>query len=231
MPRLPRPNWPKQEPDPVEIARTITPSEATVGISELAQEFTEPPKLQGRPVRPQGRSQVDRKIAQYGDVLPEALLARFSGFLNDEDYLSLTNEIATVRTLFLHMLTKWQQYEQLWSETEYDDEGNLKELPKPPFKVSELLGAADSVSKLVERQHRILYSDANLITVEAAVAFSLMVAQIVNTFVKDADERDACLGAIRRLLTQGRSFSVSGEVSRRLLSPLPVGTTGLNPND
>lgn len=214
------PNWPRKEPTPQEIAKTVPLGETTLDVAELSQEFSEPPRLQGRPVRPQGRSSVDRKMAQYGDVLPEALLARFSGFLNDEDYLSLTNEIATVRTLFLHMLHKWQQYEDAWNEEDRDDEGNLKDVPKPPFKVVELLGAADSVSKLVERQHRILYSDANLITVEAAVAFSLMVAQIVNTFVKDPEERDACLGAIRRLLTQGRSFNVSGEVSRRLLSPV-----------
>lgn len=213
------PNWPLEKPNHREIAAGM--SGAKIAVSELDPEYSEPKNLQGRPARKVGRLEPDRKLHAYGEVLPEALLHRFTGFLSDEDYLSLTSEIAASRTLFLHMMEKWTLYEKEWDP--YDDEGNLREPPKPPFKVSELLGAADQVSKLVERQHRILYSDANLITVEAAVAFALMVAQIVNTFVKDSDERNACLEAIRRLLTGGRSFNVSGTISRRLLSPIPPG--------
>ena len=173
----------------------------------------EPRNLPGRPRKQTFHPELDRKLASYKADLPAALLDRFAGFLSDEDYLSLEGEIATVRTLFSHMVKAWREYVESLPDLE-----DGKDIPKPPFSVPQLLSGADQVSKLVERQHRILYSDANLITVEAAVAFALSVAEAVNTFVRNPDERAAVLAAMRKLLVGNQTFTVSTQVSRRLLA-------------
>lgn len=185
-------------------------------IDQLQVSHQEPRRLPGRPHRQTFRPELDRKLQAFKAVLPEALLERFTGFLSDEDYLSLEGEIATVRTLFTHMLAAWKEYVETCV---FDGDTDP---PKPPFTVSQLMQGAEQVSKLVERQHRILYSDANLITVEAAVAFALSVAEVVNTYVRSPEERGAVLGAIRKLLVGNQSFTVSTQVSQRLLSAGPV---------
>lgn len=186
-------------------------------ISTLDVTMQEPRRLPGRPHKQSYRPELDRKLGAYKPDLPEALLERFRGFLSDEDYLSLVNEIAMVRTLFSHMVEGYKEY----CENSFDDWPADKELPKPPYKVSELLAGAEQISKLVERQHRILYSDANLITVEAAVAFALAVSEAVNVFVKDPEERGYVLAALRKMLIGNQSFTVSAQVSRKLLANQP----------
>lgn len=189
-------------------------------ISTLDVTMQEPRRIPGRP-KSRGFSEFDRKLGAYKPDLPEALLERFSGFLSDEDYLSLVNEIAMVRTLFSHMVQEWKDFVE--AGFDYDSD---KDPPKPPFKVSELLSGAEQISKLVERQHKILYSDANLITVEAAVAFSLAVSEAVNVFVKDPQERANVLAAMRKMLVGSQSFNVSTQISQRILSSTPPSIDG-----
>jgi hypothetical protein len=92
--------------------------------------------------------------------------------------------------------------------------------PNPPISVKELSQLVEDVGKMVERQHRMMYSASNLVTLEAASVFALTIASVVNRYVKDSEERAAVMEAIRQLLTSGQGFRIDLEVVRRLVDPV-----------
>ena len=181
-------------------------------IDELrVTRYEEPIRVGGRPA--QGKSKYDKRQTWYD--LPEALLERFAAFLSDEDYLSLAKEIALLRTFLDGMLKTMKHWEELANEAM--ERGELP--PKPPITYSQLLAAIDNVGKMVQRESQILNSDSNTITLESAMTFAVAVADTVNRYVKDPKVQEAIYTEIRRLLTAGRTFTLSMEVARRILTP------------
>ena len=175
----------------------------------------EPIKLRGRP----RSGPLARKLANY-DELPEALLERFAAFLSEEDYLSLEKEIALARALFLEMYDKMKRFNDLIDVEAVMESGQRP--PQPPVKMTDLMSALEVIGRLLEKQHKIMYSGENTITVEAGLALVLSVAQIVNMFVKDADERSAIYEAFRSIIMKGKAFNITAQVTKRLISPDPI---------
>lgn len=186
-------------------------NELPLEVSELEiVQRSEPTKLGGRP-RTRNNT-LDRKTGKYD--YPEALLERMGSFLADPDNLSLLDEIAASRAIFQHQLEAWKD----WESRAKQALGTDQEIPEPPVSVKDLVYVIDHIGKMVERQHRMTYADANLITVESAVVFVLAIADIVNRYVKSVDERSAVLNALRTLLLKGRSFEMDAVVAKRLLA-------------
>ena len=177
--------------------------------------YIEPRGNQGRPKSKRGWAE-DKKRFQYD--MPEALLERFAAFLSDEDYLSLAKEIALLRT-FLNGMLATMKYWQDQVNAALEAGEDVGSLPKPPISYSQLLAAIDNVGKMVEREARILNSDANTITLESAMTFAIAVADTVNRYVKEPRVQEAIYTEIRRLLTAGKTFNISLEVARRILNP------------
>ena len=149
-----------------------------------------------------------------GYTMPENVAERFASFLENEEYLSLREELAFARTLLQKHLDIWDAYnEQVASLVE----AGAIEVPKAPIKLSDLTACLTSIGNLMTKEHDLVYSPLNTVTIEAAAVFAISVADIVNRYVADKEARKAVSDAIRALLTSGKGFSVDMRVARRVL--------------
>ena|SRR3990167_4262898 len=179
-------------------------------VHEVEVVHREPERLAGRP-----RSRGNTKLAYY-EALPAATLERFTAFLADEDYLSLEQEIAAARALMNQMVNETRDFWTTVRPLEYIERGEKP--PAPPYSITSMMSALETVGKLVERQHKLLFGDSNTITVEAALAFVLSVGQMVSTFVSNVEERQAIFDGLRAILLKGKTFDIDVRVAQKLLS-------------
>jgi hypothetical protein len=148
--------------------------------------------------------------------LPDNLMERFVAFMSDDNRLELYEEISILRTFLsgvLDDLRDWQKASKAGLE-----EG--KDLPEAPIDLKGLTELIENIGKMVERQHRMMYSANNLVTLEAAAVFALSVAALVNKFVKDPEERQAVLEGVRQIMTNGAGFDLDLVVARKLINPI-----------
>lgn len=167
-------------------------------------------RVKGRPARRSGESPMRFD-------LPEAMVERFASFMENDDYLDLRDEIALLRSMLSQQLVQWKDWERSAFKAR---RAGSDDIPEPPVYPKQIAEAVDQIGKMVERQHRMVTSTANLVTIEAAVVFALSVGQVVSKFVKDPDERVAVLDGIRSLLTNGAGFNIDMGVVKRLLAPV-----------
>ena len=151
-----------------------------------------------------------------GYSMPENVAERFATFLENEEYLSLREELALARTLLQRHLDIWDQYNQQVQEIMEASEGPVT-IPPPPIKLTDLTACLTMIGNLMTKEHDLVYSPLNTVTVEAAAVFAISVADVVNRFVADKAAREQVSKAIRELLTSGRGFQVDMRVVRRLL--------------
>ena len=173
---------------------------------------------------PKGAKEERRRRIRYEG--PEALMQRMLAFMEDDEYLSLVQEIALARSILGEALVALKE----WQETiqEKVGEGQLNDLPKPPVSLSQLMSTISTISKLVQREHDMRYNDANLITTDSAVAFALAMASLVNQFVKGEDEREAVIEGTRRLLAAGRTFDLDIKVVKKIFGVKEGEDNGIN---
>ena len=149
-----------------------------------------------------------------GYTMPENVSERFATFLENEEYLSLREELALARTLLQKHLDIWDAYNQQVASLM---EAGAVDVPKPPIKLADLTACLTSIGNLMTKEHDLVYSPLNTVTIEAAAVFAISVADIVNRYVADKEARKAVSDAIRVLLTSGKGFSVDMRVARRVL--------------
>ena len=149
-----------------------------------------------------------------GYTMPENVAERFATFLENEEYLSLREELALARTLLQKHLDIWDAYNQQVASLM---EAGAVDVPKPPIKLADLTACLTSIGNLMTKEHDLVYSPLNTVTIEAAAVFAISVADIVNRYVADKEARKAVSDAIRVLLTSGKGFSVDMRVARRVL--------------
>ena len=149
-----------------------------------------------------------------GYTMPENVAERFASFLENEEYLSLREELALARMLLQKHLDIWDAYNQ--QVTSLVEAGAI-EVPKAPIKLADLTACLTSIGNLMTKEHDLVYSPLNTVTIEAAAVFAISVADIVNRYVADKEARKAVADAIRVLLTSGKGFSVDMRVARRVL--------------
>ena len=165
----------------------------------------------------QGAKAGKGKRRPAGYTMPENVAERFVSFLENEEYLSLREELALARTLLQQHLDIWKTYnEQVQDLMEAGTPPDS--IPKPPLKLADLTACLTVIGNLMTKEHDLVYSPLNTVTVEAAAVFAISVADIVNRYVADLDARAAVSKAIRDLLTSGRGFQVDLRVARRLLN-------------
>ena len=160
-----------------------------------------------------------RRPAGYS--LPENVAERFASFLENEEYLSLREELALGRTLLQKHLDIWEAYNDQ-TQALIDSGAGPKDIPAPPLKLSDLTACLTVIGNLMTKEHDLVYSPMNTVTVEAAAVFAISVAEIVNRYVADKEARAAVSRAIRDLLTSGRGFNVDMRVARRILNTNPA---------
>lgn len=169
--------------------------------------YSEPFKMKGR-----------RGKGHKGYRGPENLIERMAAFLEDEDYISLKEECALARSLLDGMLEADREWEELVAGMDVE-EVMKRGLTSPPYSPDHLLKALRQVSQIVEKEYKIKFGDANLITIDAAIGFALAVATLVNQFVEEPKQRKAVIEGIRGLLSAGKGFDINLRVARAVLSP------------
>ena len=165
---------------------------------------------------PPGEDDKKKGKRSAGYTMPENVAERFASFLENEEYLSLREELALGRTLLQKHLDIWDQYNQQIQALIESSEGPVV-IPPPPLKLSDLTACLTIIGNLMTKEHDLVYSPLNTVTVEAAAVFAISVADVVNRFVTDKAAREQISKAIRELLTSGRGFQVDMRVVRRLL--------------
>lgn len=163
------------------------------------------------PISVKGRPKTNTGIpVKY--QLPENLIERFVAFMEDDDWLSLREEIGVLRSILSQTIDAWRD----WQGVEQDPENPIE----APVSVKMLTELIENIGKMVERQHKMMYSANNLVTLEAAAIFALSIAALVNKFVKDPEEKVAVLEGVRQLMTVGAGFNLDLTVIRKLISPV-----------
>src|SRR3990172_5618640 len=103
---------------------------------------------------------------------PSGLLDKLQALLEDEDYINLREECALARAILDGMLQADKEWEDMVLDIPIEKQME-KGLNKPPYPPGELLKALRAVSNLVEKEYKIKFGDANLITIDAAIGFAL----------------------------------------------------------
>lgn len=176
-------------------------------VEQLAVEsYSEPIRLGGK--------RGTRKKSAYN--APEAILERMISFLEDEDYISLAQECALARSILDGMLEADKKWEELVLDMPIEEQ--LKNgLNKPPYPPGELMRAITAVSRIVEKEYKLKFGDANLITIESAIGFALAIATLVNQFVSSPEEKKAVLDGVKGLLVAGKGFDINLRVARTII--------------
>ena len=126
------------------------------------------------------------KHGLYSKYLSESIRKKYEAFLADENLKDLSSEIARLRAILAQM-----------------DESNLAQNTRhlPLF-----LATCETISRLVERQHKVEVGERYTISVENVQLIINQVVAVVNRHVKDRDVRLAIAASLEKVASHERDF-------------------------
>ena len=112
---------------------------------------------------------------RYSHSLPADLRERYEYFKSDPEILSLKPDVALARTFMERFMGGWEPGQVISAETG-----------------SELRQWGETISRIAERCHKILYGERYSITVQGLQAFVAQVADVVGRCIEESGiEREA----------------------------------------